>query len=329
MAAAAEPREVPPQRRAPAGAIDLAPGPMSLEPPPPPSPPARREPPALTAALRARGYNACMMPDPGFGPYTRWIKLSTGQMIMPERGGHTGDFGYDVVVHFHGHEAVRHAFAQVARGAVLVGIDLGIASGPYEKAFESPFRFRELLDGVTRALVRHTGDPRAHIRHLALSSWSAGYGAVTRILRRFGSSIDAVVLLDSLHASYVAAPGREGRPLHDVFGLPLEPVVRFAERAARGDGILFLSHSQVVPPGYASTSEVADFLLGDVAGVRVPMQGRSALGAELFSGYDRGGLHLRGYRGGDKPAHCAHTELLGEAVRDYLEPAWRTPAAER
>lgn len=325
IATAAERDELARHHRAPAKPIVFEPGLESLLPPPPP----KREPPALTPALRARGYNACMMPDPGFGPYSRWINVSTGQMIVPERGGHTSDFGYDVVVHFHGHEAVRHSFAQVARGAVLVGIDMGIGSGPYEDAFDGPDRWLELVKSVTRGLVRHSGDPRAHIRHLALSSWSAGYGAVTKILRRFSSSIDAVVLLDSLHSSYTSVPPGDPHAIHGVWGLPIEPVVKFAERAMRGDGILFLSHSQVVPPGYASTTEVADFLLGDVAGVRVPMQGVSPLGAELLSGYDHAGLHVRGYRGGNEAAHCAHTELLAEAVREYLEPAWGTPAAER
>jgi len=57
-------------------------------------------------------------------------------------------------------------------------------------------------------------------------------------------------------------------------------------------------------------------------GTRVPLRGTSALGAELASGFDRGGLHVRGYRGTDKYAHCAHADMLGDAVRDYLEPAW-------
>ena len=92
-------------------------------------------------ALRARGYNACWVPENGFGSYTHWRHLPMGQMIMPLSGGHTDDGGYDVVIHFHGHEAVRHAFVEVAQRAVLVGIDLGNSSGPYEHAFEDPNAF--------------------------------------------------------------------------------------------------------------------------------------------------------------------------------------------
>ena len=110
-----------------------------------------------------------------------------------------------------------------------------------------------------------------------------------------------------------------------MWGLPIAPVTEYAARAARGEAIFFLSHSSIVPPGYASTSEVADYLIDEMGGVRTPRQGINPLGAELVSGFDRRGMHVRGYLGGDKPAHCAHTELLAETVRDLIEPAWETP----
>jgi hypothetical protein len=288
-----------------------------IEPAAAPTPP--RQPSGLTPELRARGYNACWVPDNGFGAYSNWHRISLGQMIVPLSGGHTEDGGYDVVIHFHGHEAVRHAFVEVARGAVLVGIDLGNSSGPYEHAFEDPNAFARLLAGVTRGLVEQSGNPKAHIRHLALSSWSAGYGALRRILARHPAGIDAVVLLDSLHSGY--EPGG----LHRVAGAPIAALDEFAQRATTGDVIFYLSHSQIVPPGYASTTEVADYLLQRVGGERMPRQGQNPLGAELLSGFDRGNMHVRGYQGGDKRAHCAHVELLAEVVRDYLEPAWQTP----
>jgi hypothetical protein len=288
------------------------------------APPSRvsREPSSLTPRLRARGYNACYMPDPGFGRYSHWQRVGMGHMIAPLRGGRTVDGGYDVVVHFHGREAVRHAFVEVAEGVVLVGVDLGSTSAPYQRAFDRPEAFVDLLDRVTRALAVHSGDPRAHIRHLAVSSWSAGQGAVRKIVAQFGSRIDAVVLLDSLHSGYEPGGG------HRVAEPPIAGVMDFAARAARGEAVLFLSHSQVVPPGYPSTTEVADHLLAALDASRAPRQGTSPLGAELASGFDRGGLHVRGYLGGDKTAHCAHVELLAEVVRDYLEPAWETPTAD-
>ena len=169
----------------------------------------------------------------------------------------------------------------------------------------------------------------AHIRKLALSSWSAGYGAVVDVLRDHADAIDAVVFLDSLHSGYVKGPPHDMRAIRGVWNGPLGPAIAYAKRAARGEKTMIVTHSDVQPPGYASTGEVADFLLGEVAGVRVPMQGTTPLGAELATGADLSGLVVRGYKGGDEQAHCAHTELLAEIVRDVLEPAWDTPAAER
>jgi hypothetical protein len=283
---------------------------------------ATREPSGLTPELRARGYNACYMPDAGFGGYTHWQRVGMGHMIAPLRGGRTEDGGYDVVIHFHGREAVRRAFVEVARGVVLVGVDLGSTSAPYQRAFERAEAFTELLDRVTQGLALHSGDPRAHVRHLAVSSWSAGQGAVRKIVSQFGSRIDAVVLLDSLHSGYEPGAG------HRVADAPIAGVLDYAGRAANGEAMLFLSHSQIVPPGYPSTTEVADHLLAALNGTRTPRQGTTPLGATLASGFDRGGVHLRGYLGGDKSAHCAHVELLAEVVRDYLEPAWGTPAPD-
>jgi hypothetical protein len=288
-----------------------------------------REPSGLTKALRARGYSACMMPDTGFGHYTRWQNLSLGQIMIPRRGGATEDGGYDVVLHFHGHDAVRRAFAEVASGMVLAAVDLGVGSGVYEDTFELPEIFAELQKSIVRALVRHSGNPAAHIRHLALSSWSAGYGAIIRVLKDFPRAADAVILLDSLHAGYVKGPPHDMHALHGVHDATLVPVLSYAKRAAEGETLFFLTHSDVRPPGYASTGEVADFFLASLGGGRFPLFGRTPLGAELISGFDERGFHVRGYAGRDEVAHCAHTELLAEVVRDVLEPTWKTPPAER
>ncbi len=281
-----------------------------------PLPRPAREPSALTPRLRARGYNACFVPENGFGSYTQWERVGRGWMILPRDAIRTHDGGYDVVVHFHGHEAVRHAFVEVAERTVLVGVDLGSTSVPYDRVFARPEAFTRLLEQVTLGLAQKSGDARAHIRHLALSSWSAGSGAVRRIVSQFGTRIEAVILLDSLHSDYEPGPPRR------ISLSPIAGVAAFAERATRGEAMLFLSHSQIVPPGYPSTTEIADQLIASVGGTRTPRQGMNALGAELVSGFDRGGMHVRGYLGGDKAAHCAHVELLAEAVRDYLEPAW-------
>ena len=285
----------------------------------------KRETSGLTRAQRLRGYSACMVPDPGFGAYTRWKNLSLGHVILPKTGGKTEDGGYDVVLHFHGHEAVRHGFIEVADGTVLAAVDLGVGSGVYEDTFARKELLPEMLESLTSVLRSHSGDPRAHIRNLALSSWSAGYGAVVNVLRYHADKVDAVVLLDSLHAGYVKGPPHDMNALHGVHIGSIAPILPFAKRAAAGEKVLYLTHSNVRPPGYAATFEVANFLLNALGASRAPASGTTPLGIELTSEARTGGLSVKGYKGEDEGAHCAHVELLGHVVRDVLEPRWGTP----
>ena len=95
------------------------------------------------------GINPCMTEDPGFGAYEPWRRgLPIGQLLAPRTWRAKGAF--DVVFHFHGHEAARKEWVRVMDGPVLVGIDLGNGSGPYDHYFSSPDAFRELVAATER-----------------------------------------------------------------------------------------------------------------------------------------------------------------------------------
>jgi hypothetical protein len=294
----------------------------ALPPEPPPSP--RRIAP-VARELREKGYNDCYLPDPGPGAYLPYRPGPTGgRLFLPARGGRTGDYGYDVLVHFHGAEPVRKTLVQVSEGLVYLGIDLGLLSGPYEKAYEGAQAFSALRAGVERALRAHAGDARAHVRHLGLSAWSAGYGAVNAVLRHHAAEVDAVILLDGLHADFVADKPRAS--LDSLSAAHLAPTFAFAEAALRGEKIFFFSHSHVDPVEYASTARTGELLLAalglEKTFVPDPDSG-DAFGLRAY--VDRGGFHLRDYDGRNEHAHCAHTRFVEEPLVDLLAPAWQTP----
>jgi LysM repeat protein len=269
-----------------------------------------------------RGVNPCNTPDPGFGMYGRWDRSpSLGQMLAPERGGISRDGRFDVMFHFHGHEPVRKEWVRVMDGAVLVGIDLGIGSGPYSSAFNAPDAFRRLVESVERAMAKRHGRGKARARHVGLSAWSAGYGAVQEILgTAYGREhVDSVVLLDGLHTGYVGE--------HQLNGQPLGSIVAYAKRAARGQAFMFVSHSSIIPPGYASTTETANYLIWQLGGRAVPTRPRAGdpMGLELISRYSRGGFHVRGYRGNDKMDHCAHIGLFRDVLKVHVKRRWNSP----
>jgi hypothetical protein len=291
----------------------------------------------LTAAplgdeLRRKGYNECNPYDVlGLGPYSPYRRVYKGRIAIPQKGGHTSDFGYDVLVQFHGHTAVMKTVVQVARGISYVGIDLGLGSGPYSDAFMSVESWRMLLASITTALQEHSGDERAHIRHLALSAWSAGYGAVTEILKHGDDDVDAVVLLDGLHASWNPAIPRLNarRPVDAVSPGTIQPVVDFARKALAGEKTLFFfSHSTIDPVTYPSTRLTADWLI-DHFGLKQVKHDPGSQPYGLTATVDSGALHIWSYRGADTLAHCSHIALIEQVVRDMLEPAWQTPPMAR
>jgi hypothetical protein len=284
----------------------------------------------LTSTLRSRGYHECNPHDPiGLGPYDPYRNVRVrGHMLIPQRRGHTEDMGFDVLIHFHGHEPVRKTLVQVTRGISFVGIDLGILSGPYMKAFQTPGTFQVLKDSIEQALRDKTGDERAHIRNLGLSAWSAGYGAVNEILKNGDHGVDAVVLLDGLHAGYDptvgVAPG-QARPLSPA---NISPIIEFARQAKRGEKVFIFTHSEIDPVSYPSTQKTANLVLEELSLSRkvaansdgpFPLTGRA----------DNEGFHLWSYEGRDTKAHCQHIRFIAPAVRDIIEPRWKTPAMDR
>lgn len=282
--------------------------------------------PKPAAKKRRGGINPCMTPDPGFGIYEHWngSGMSMGQILLPHQGGISKSGQFDVVIHFHGHEPVRKEFVKTAKGIVLVGIDLGIGSGAYQAPFSNPSTFTNLLASIEAAVARHAGRPRAKIRKLALSSWSAGYGAIEQILRQpAAKKVDALILLDSVHAGYT------DEQAHALKTQQLTPFVEFARRAARKQTLMFLSHSSIIPPGYASTTEVADYMTRKLGGKLRKANRKDVLGLDMIDRFDRGNFHVRGYTGDDKPDHCAHIGLMADVVRYHLAPRWKSPRGRK
>jgi pimeloyl-ACP methyl ester carboxylesterase len=223
-----------------------------------------------------------------------------------------------VYVHFHGADGVRRGFVHEGYPAVFVGVDLGEGSGAYRRAFDDPATFSRMLAEVAALMTEHTGK-KARVGRVVLSSWSAGFGATTRIARLFPEKIHGLVLLDSLYAPQEKdEEGHERRG--SVFAPALAPVLSFARRALAGERGLFLSYSNVPTIGYASTGEVAQYLARRLQVEPSPLEPGEDPRGQVAT-LDREGVHLRGFRGSDARAHCQHLRLAAEAAALLLRPA--------
>jgi hypothetical protein len=273
-------------------------------------------------SVEERGVNPCNTPDPGFGAYRAWSRSpSLGQMIVPRARALRGGQWFDVMIHFHGHEAARKEWVRVLGSPVLVGIDLGLGSGPYESQFAAPGEFERLLTSIEAGVAGALKVPNARARFVGLSAWSAGYGAVGRILSRpeHAARIDSVILLDGLHSGYSR---HDGGTLNEA---QLSPFADFAALAAQGRRFMFVSHSSIIPPGYASTTETANYLIASVGGRPVASRPRGSdpMGLDLIAWYRQRNFHVRGFAGNDKMDHCAHFGVYADVLRIHLRRRWR------
>jgi hypothetical protein len=168
----------------------------------------------------------------------------------------------------------------------------------YSGLFAGTGLFTQLQNEIASTLSQRLGRT-AHVRHVALSAWSAGVEGVRSLLYQpEAKTVEAVMLIDGLHAP-------RGK-----LGTELEVFAQLAQRAARGEAWFVVTHSSIPTPQFASTTETAHFLI-DALGARPEnVQRNDGFGLELFESFDRADFHVRGYAGNDKADHCAQLFLL-------------------
>ena len=247
-------------------------------------------------------------------------RTRAGTVYLP-RGWPADGRAFDLVVHFHGAPPlVEAAVDEASLSAAVLMVNVGVGSAAYDRAYAGRGALDAALDAVRRVAARVApGEPR--VRRVALSAWSAGYGAVARVLgRRSEANIDAVLLADGLHTGFVA--GRAVDPRR------MAPFVELATEAARGGPLFALTHSAIRTIDFASTTQTTDFLLGAVGARRLPAHADVG-GMTLASRADRGDLHVLGFEGEDARAHARQLRRMGTVLFPLLAARWSEGTTER
>lgn len=174
-----------------------------------------------------------------------------------------------------------------------------------QRQYVDPHKFAEL-----DAWALHAANGLA-VRRRILTGWSEGCQAIRAALAR-GEVPDAVVPADGTHTSTPPDYARQVTPWSD-----------YAAAARRCDGVMVASHTSIVPPGYASTTQTMRL----ITGWALQDAGPDDAPARRADGC----LVVYSYAGRDAPAHVyqlhhALPAMVGEAL-ELLDAANTTPTA--
>jgi hypothetical protein len=224
----------------------------------------------------------------------------------------------DLLIHFHGSGYVpRHAVYISKHPLILAVVNLGSGSSVYENAFESTATFPRLIE-----IIYETASERKatiiKTSRIYLSSFSAGYGAVRAILKNHQPAVDGIVLLDGLHTNYV--PSRrvlsQGGKLNDE---NLRDFIKYARLAMDDKKKFLITHSEIFPGTYASTTETTDYLIRSLHLQRRPVLKWGPVGMQMLTETSVKGLTILGFAGNSAPDHVDHFHGLPIFLKMILD----------
>ena len=266
---------------------------------------------------------AALLPSVEMG---HWVGTSFGAYLPPARDFIDADGGVDVVFHFNAAMLAEKSWRRSNLNAVLVSQAFSsFGTGAYADAFADRGRFQRMLDEVLRTIARaeHRSEP-LHARRITLVGWSAGFAAVGAILSvpPYFAMVDSVVLLDGLHAQYnVSDPSEKHAQMgaEKVNVRQLASFIAFAREAAAGSKAMVVTHTSIVPPDYASSTESSRAMLREL-GVATHETDDAAFGMKLRYRADAKNLHVLGFHGGGPQDHMQHLHAVGDVVRTFIAP---------
>lgn len=257
------------------------------------------------------GVEPCATQPLDTSAFSEWAAVGRGRFVTPKDGLVDATGSFDLILHLHGEEPVLRELVNSEQHFVLYTLTLPPDQG-YAPLFSGTRLYESILAEVEQAVSKRAGKP-ARARHVVLSAWSAGFVGIAAALGQAASKdVDAVVLIDGLHAP---------RSDREAFKAQLQPFVNYAARAAAGERFMFVSHSSIDPPSFASTTECAHYLVDLIGGRPQAVKRLDAFGLELVEYFTRGDFHVRGYAGNDKADHCAQLATLRD-VYGYLGRRW-------
>jgi hypothetical protein len=239
-------------------------------------------------------------------PAGRREKLELGTLFIPAKLRLREQT--PLFIHFHGGTWLPEVAAERLGDTAVISIQIGVGSSAYAKPFADEQSFARLLNEAESKVP-------LKFSPVTLSAWSAGYGAVREILQvpAHYARVDRVLLIDGLHTGYV--DGKPGPQESKLETDKLEIFLRFARDAVAGRKQMIITHSEIFPGTFASTTETADWLLAQLGLQRQAVLRWGPMGTQQLSEVRAGKFLLAGFAGNSAPDHVDQLHSLPDYLR--------------
>jgi hypothetical protein len=239
-------------------------------------------------------------------PEGRREKLALGTLFLPAQLQLKSPTS--LLIFFHGPTFVPEVAATQHGKMAVVSIHIGAGSGVYAKAFLDPVFFGALLrEAETKAGVKFAP--------ITLAGWSAGCGAIRQIMSTpaYYDQISSAIMIDGIHTGY--AGGKPGPLESQIEPDNLQIYVKLARDAMAGKKRVIITHSEIFPGTFASTTETADYILKELGLRRRTMVKWGPKQTQELSEVRAGRFLLIGFAGNSAPDHVDQLHSLPEYLK--------------
>jgi hypothetical protein len=239
-------------------------------------------------------------------PAGRREKLDLGTLFIPQKVKSKSH--PTLLFFFHGGDWLPELAAARQTNMAVVTVQAGAGSGTYAKLFSEPNRFLKLVaEAESKGGVKFAS--------IALGGWSAGCGAIREILKSPASyeRINSVLCVDGIHTGYVN--GKPGPKESAIDTENLENWTKLGRDAIAGKKRMVVTHSEIFPGTFASTTETADYLI-EKWGLKPRSTAKwGPMKTQILSEVRQGKLLLVGFAGNSAPDHVDELHSLPEYLK--------------
>lgn len=241
-------------------------------------------------------------------PPGRREKLALGTLLfIPQKNEKAKSLRLFIFFHSNNAWLPEVAVAREPRMAVIT-VYAGEGSSRYARLFADPTKFSHLIaEAESKSGVKFS--------EIDLGGWSAGCGAESAILDDPASyrRVSRVLCIDGINVGYVN--GKPGPLESKIKTGKLQIWVKFGRDAIAGKKRLIITHSEIFPGTFASTTETAYYLLRQWGLKPHAVLKWGPMGTQILSETKAGRLLVIGFAGNSGPDHIDEMESLPKYLK--------------